>query len=104
VHAGIDWLTITLPAGSKGEAEWRNKGIRALEAISEQGNMIKPRGMLGYYGVSSGNCFVGQRERDSMQQYTGYHADMYFDKIYRTDAHVSRIDVQVTVKTVERHD
>ena len=104
IFAGIDWLTLTLPSTSKGIAEWRNKGIRALEAIAKEGNVIRPRGLLGYYGVSSGNCFVGEREADSMQQFTGYHADQVFDTIYRTDAHISRVDIQVTVKTVERID
>lgn len=103
IYAGIDWLTVTLPNDAHGAAEWRNKGIRALEAIAKEGNVLKPRGMLGYYGVSSGNCFVGQRDADSMQQFTGYHADRFFDKLYRSDAHISRIDLQVTVKTVERH-
>lgn len=103
IYAGLDWLTVTLPNDAPGNAEWRNRGIRALESIAEEGNVLKPRGMLGYYGVSCGNCFVGERDADSMQQFTGFHADRVFDRLYRNDAHFSRIDIQVTVKTVERH-
>src|SRR5688572_5507721 len=104
IYAGIDWITVTLPNDAVNNAEWRNKGIKALETIAAEGNVIKPRGMLGYYGVSAGNCFVGQRENDSMMQLTGFQADRFFDSIYRSDAHFSRVDIQVTVKTVERHD
>ena len=102
LRAGVDWITATLPSDAHGIAEWRNRGIRHLEDIAKEGYVIKPRGMLGYYGVSAGNCFVGEREADSMVQFTGAHADRVFDRIYRSDAHISRIDLQVTVKTVER--
>lgn len=101
--AGIDWITLTLPRDAPGYGEWRNKGIRQLEKIAEQGYVLKPRGLLGYYGLSCGACFVGERDSDSMMQFTSYLADGAFDAIYRSDAHVSRIDIQVTVKTVERH-
>lgn len=103
LYAGIDWLTLTVGNDAEGIAEWRNRGIRALESLQRDGYVLKPRGLLGYYGVSAGNCFVGEREVDSMMQFTGPHADRFFDSVYRSDAHVSRIDIQVTVKTVERH-
>lgn len=102
LHAGIDWITLTMQRNADGYGEWRNKGIRELERIATKGYVIKPRGLLGYYGISCGNCFVGERDEDSMMQFTGYHADSAFDKVYRSDAHISRIDMQVTVKTVER--
>lgn len=102
LYTGIDWVTLTLPKDSNGYGEWRNKGIKELERIAKGGYVLKPRGLLGYYGVSCGNCFVGERDSDSMMQFTGYHADTAFDAVYRADCHVSRIDIQVTVKTVEQ--
>lgn len=103
LYSGIDWLTLTLPSDAAGYAEWRNKGIRELERIATAGYVLKPRGLLGYYGLSAGNCFVGERDGDSMMQFTGHHADGAFDRVFRSDAHISRVDMQVTVKTVERH-
>jgi hypothetical protein len=103
LYSGVDWYSATLVSTAPGYAEYRNKAIRCLEEITKLGYVIKPRGLLGYYGLSAGNCFVGERDGDSFVQFTGYHADRYFDKLYRSDMHVSRIDLQVTVKTVERH-
>ena len=104
LHAGIDWLSTTLEAGSPGYAEWRNHGLKALERISREGYVLKQRGMLGYYGLSAGNCFVGEREKDSLIQLTGHQANVYFEDVYRNDLHVSRIDVQITVKTKENEN
>ena len=103
LYAGVDWLSATLPSSAPNYAEWRNRAIKQLERIAKLGYVIKPRGLLGYYGLSAGNCFVGEREGDTLIQFTGYHADEAFDKVYRTDMHTARIDIQVTVKTVERH-
>ncbi len=102
LFAGVDWFSATLPSTAPNYAEWRNRGVKSIERIAKQGYVIKPRGLLGYYGVSAGNCFVGEREGDSLMQFTGHHADEAFNSVYRADMHVARIDIQVTVKTVER--
>lgn len=101
VTAGIDWLTCTLPRDSPASAEWYGRGLRYIEYISKQGYEMKPRKLLGYEGWSCGNCFVGEREDDYICQFTGYHADDGFDTVYRPDVHISRIDVQTTVKYSE---
>jgi DNA relaxase NicK len=98
VTAGIDWLTMTLPRDAEHLAHWQIIGLRHLNTISEQGYELKPRTMLGYDGYSAGNCFVGEREDGVMMQFTGYHADGAFFRVYRADAHISRIDLQVTVR------
>lgn len=98
VTAGIDWLTATLPEDAPNYVEWQNTCIRYLTYVKKQGYEMKERRLLGYQGMSCGNCFVGTREGDAMCQWTGFHADEGFDAVYRPDLHISRIDVQVTTK------
>lgn len=101
VTAGIDWLTMTVASTVDAEMAWYMKGLHLLSEISDQGYEHKPRAMLGYYGYSCGNCFVGERVGSIMMQFTGHHADTAFHKVYRPDAHISRIDLQVTVKYID---
>lgn len=98
VTAGIDWLTATLPVDAHMSAEWYGRCLKYLQYVAKQGYEMKERSLLGYQGMSCGNCFVGFREADYMCQWTGFHADEGFDAVYRADMHISRIDVQVTVK------
>lgn len=98
VAAGVDWLTLTLPWDAEQIDLWHMTGMRALGQVSAGGYELKPRSMLGYDGQSCGNCFVGTRCDGIMQQFTGHHADTAISSVYRQDAHISRVDLQVTVK------
>lgn len=98
VTAGIDWLTLTLPWEAEGFQPWYISGISRVNTIAKLGYQLKPRSMLGYEGISAGNCFVGERGDGVMMQFTGHHADGAFFRVYRDDAHISRIDLQVTVR------
>ena len=96
--AGVDWLTLTLPLGAQMDNEWIHDGQSVLHEIASEGYDIAPRALLGYVGYSCGNCFVGTREDGHMIQMCGRFADPWFSVLYRPDCHVSRLDVQVTVK------
>lgn len=98
VTAGVDWLTMTLPASSEQEGTWYLRCINHLCNMQEEGYVLKDRVMQGYYGYSCGNCFVGERHDGIMVQFTGAHAHGSFIALYRNDCHVSRLDLQVTVK------
>jgi hypothetical protein len=98
VHSGVDWLTCTLPIDAPSAGDWNTKALRYLAYVAKQGYEMKERSMLGYEGMACGNCFVGYRDTDYMFQWTGFHADDGFDVIWRPDLHISRIDVQTTVK------
>lgn len=98
VTAGLDWLTLTLPLGSANDQEWIRAGQTLITDIADEGYDLGYRGLLGYKGISAGNCFVGSREDGHMMQITGRFAEMAFPRIYRNDAHVSRVDAQVTVR------
>jgi DNA relaxase NicK len=98
ITAGVDWLTMTLPDAIYKEEAWYMKGIHELSEIRAQGYELKERCMLGFDGYSVGNCFVGGNHDRIMMQFTGHHANHAYDWLYRGDAHISRIDLQVTVK------
>lgn len=96
--AGLDWITMTLPVGAVGDQLWLNKGLRCLDNIVDEGYELQYRDLLGYSGVGAGGSFVGTRIDTHMMQFSGRHADAFFSEVYRYDAHISRLDVQVTVK------
>jgi hypothetical protein len=99
VTSGIDWMSTTLGVERDGYHEWRRDAFAQLEVIARDGGMIKTRRLLGYEGLSSGNCFVGDNGRETYAQFTGERAHYAFDAIYHEQAKVSRLDLQVTVKT-----
>ncbi len=98
ITAGIDWISCTLGNTEYYYHEWRNNAYIALETVAQQGYVLRPRRLLGYEGHSAGNCFVGENEHGSFAQFTGEKADQVFHRIYYPTIHISRLDLQVTVK------
>lgn len=101
ISAGIDWLTLTLASDVSYAGQWVENCLPVLDEIAKEGYELKYRTLQGYYGISAGNNFVGTREDGHMVQLTGSHANDYFNRVYRQSCHVSRIDVQCTVKYKE---
>lgn len=101
ITSGIDWLSMTLTEDKSNYAQWRQDAHLALYRIAQEGYEIKQRALLGYVGVSVGNCFVGHKEGETLAQFTGHHADVVYDELMHPDAHYSRIDLQITVKYEE---
>lgn len=102
--AGVDWLSMSLSADRPTGELWVERGLHCLDEIAKEGYEIKSRTLQGYYGASAGNCFVGSREDGHFVQLTGSHANEHYYSVYRPDAHISRLDVQCTVKYKEQHD
>lgn len=103
ITAGIDWLSGSLARGVTNEHQFVRNGQQAIETIAEEGYDLKMRGLLGYKGISAGNCFIGSRDDSHYVQLTGHHAHRWFSHTYRADMHVSRIDIQATVMfSIER--
>jgi DNA relaxase NicK len=96
LNAGVDWLTMTCELENPSMQELRRRGIEALSQVESEGYQQQERHMLGYTGVSCGNCFVGVRDDGLMVQMTGHHADVHFEYLYMSDVRFSRLDVQVT--------
>lgn len=97
IRAGVDWLSLTRVDGP-GAWEWAMKGIHAVNTIADEGNEVKARNLQGYQGVGCGGSFVGTRHDGYLVQVSGKHADIWFDELYDSECHVTRIDMQVTVQ------
>lgn len=95
---GVDWITATLPKEAHYHQKWLSVAYGLLEQVSNEGNSLQPRGMQGYEGVASGACFVGSRDTDSMAVFSSHHAHTAYSELWRPEVHVSRLDMQVTVK------
>jgi len=98
ITAGIDWLSLSMPDTDDEYHIWRRSCYEAIEGISREGYKVESRSLLGYTGVSSGNCFIGEKEGGGFCQITGEKAQNWFDHVYHRNAKVSRIDVQITTK------
>lgn len=98
VYAGLDWLTLTLPLDASQVPYLYSLWQRSIKSIADEGNELKPRSLQGYDGMSSGNCFVGERHDSVMLQLTGAHANEHYASVWRSDCRIPRLDVQTTVK------
>lgn len=98
ITSGVDWITATLADGSQMDNEWVHKCLLCLDKVVEEGYQLEYSGLNGYRGVKCGGCFVGTREDGHMVQFSGRFADQFFDAVMRPDVHISRLDVQTTVK------
>jgi hypothetical protein len=99
ITAGIDWISISLGKSEWGYELWRGEVLYALHQVAKEGNQTEHRKMLGYEGLASGNCFVGFNETTGYAQFSGDKANYAFDYAMHPRAHVSRLDVQVTIRT-----
>jgi DNA relaxase NicK len=99
ITAGIDWLSVSLARSEAGYTLWRGNVLYALEQVASDGNTVAERKMLGFEGLASGNCFVGFNETLGYAQFSGDKANYAFDYAMHPRAKVSRLDVQLTVKT-----
>lgn len=99
VTAGIDYISATMLHTNPKVLIWYTDCVRYIETIARDGNDIKSTRRLGYEGFSSGGSFVGVREDGYLCTISGERAQEGFDTVYRYNPHVSRLDVQCTVKT-----
>lgn len=98
VTAGIDWLSMSMENEADGYTEWRAECTKAVERVAREGYTLVQRSLLGYDGICAGNCFIGENDYGSYCQITGEKANWAFPLLYRSNSHVSRIDVQLTAK------
>lgn len=99
--AGIDWISATMRKEHDNATEWHTNALKSLETIAKTGNSIGARRLLGFEGLSAGNCFVGENETTYYAQFTGAYANDAYPVVIQEKAHISRIDVQITVQFEE---
>jgi len=98
IYAGVDWISCTLPIGSPNEAQWYNLGVHIINSIAREGYELEAFSRNGYDGLGAGGSFFGSRHDGSYLQLSGYRAGDFLDSIRRDDLHISRMDIQTTVK------
>lgn len=98
IYAGVDWISASLPSDAPGLEGWELACIHALKQVELGGERVEARTLNGYSGWYAGGCFCGSREGGSYVQLAGHWADSLFDAVSRDDLHISRLDMQATVK------
>lgn len=98
--AGVDWITAS---ATKGSTRWDmqtfadNQRRRFMDAERP----IKMGYRLGYHGWQADGFFHGQREGGSIIVASGATAHEVHRSVAEVSDHISRIDLQVTIKTPE---
>jgi hypothetical protein len=98
VHAGVDWISCSLPTTADGHWTWANVCNAVVMEIADNGERVGDKGLMGYRGIAAGGSFAGSREDGSYVQLAGHYAGKFLPRIIRGDLHFSRIDVAVTVQ------
>jgi DNA relaxase NicK len=98
IDAGIDYLSLTMRNDNPLTVAWHGAALAYLHEVSATGIEMHESRRLGYEGYSVGGSFVGVRDRDTTAIYSGERAKVAFERLYRSDAHTSRIDVQVSYR------
>jgi Replication initiation factor len=99
VSAGIDYISTSMPREAQNAAEWYGKCLTYLQTIARDGNELKSAKRLGYEGWSSGGSFAGERDDSYFCTISGERAQAGFTAVYSRNAHISRLDVQCTIRT-----
>jgi len=98
VASGIDYISATQPIGAPYALDWYTGCMQYIETIAKDGNELVNARRQGYEGYSVGGSFIGMRADSYFCTISGERAQLGFDAVYRRDPHVSRLDVQVTVR------
>lgn len=98
VNCGVDWISGTLGRDEIENQSWLYDCLHALEVVQAYGNTYKRRSLLGFDGWESGGCFVGSNETMHYAQFAGKYADDAYKMLEHPKVHISRIDLQITVR------
>jgi len=98
IDAGVDYISMTMKNDNPLTVAWHGAALAYLHDIAATGIEMNESRRLGYEGYTVGGSFVGVRDRDTTAIYSGERAKLGFDRLYRSDAHVSRLDVQVSYR------
>jgi len=101
LFSGVDWISATLGREEIDNQTWLYDAIHALEQVAMLGNTYKRRSLLGFDGWESGGCFVGSNDKRHYAQFAGKYANDAYHFLDHPKVHISRIDLQITVKYSE---
>lgn len=98
VYSGVDWISGTLGREEIDNQTWLYDNLHALSDVQSLGNTYKRRSLLGFDGWESGGCFVGSNDTMHYAQFAGKYANDAYRMVEHPKVHISRIDLQITVK------
>lgn len=98
IDAGIDYISLTMLNDNPNVQAWHRAALAYLEELSTQLGEMNSAKRLGYEGFTVGGSFVGVRQRDTIAIFSGERAKVAYERLYRRDTHVSRMDVQVSFR------
>lgn len=98
LESDIDWMTAT---GFSSEAQelMQNFGARLLISEGARGNDTKPWRFAGYEGFKCGSVQCGSRPDSSCVRLGSVVAAENWRELYRISEGISRVDLQLTVRT-----
>lgn len=100
VDAGIDWITVTAKDENKIES-LRHFAYALIGEELDKGNFGKPWFQSGYVGVACGHLQFGDRPDGCILRLGGELAKREWSKVVPLCDNVTRIDMQVTVRSPE---
>lgn len=96
LEIGCDWLTATWKRDSSMSGQHIEDALAFEQSMFENGHMQEIAHWQGYYGRKTGSFFVGERKDDYCVKVSGSPSASAFTRLYRSDMHVSRLDLSVT--------
>jgi len=100
-YVGVDWISATLGREELDNQTWLYDCLHALSEVQAYGNTYKRRSLLGFDGWECGGCFVGSNETRHYAQFAGKYAHDAYHFVEHPKVHISRIDLQITVRYSE---
>lgn len=98
IECGVDWITATAKHKQSTRRLW-NEGYRQIQNETRQGNEKRLWSFNGYQGFKSGGVQLGRREDGVCVRLSGGFANEKWRRIFEQSDNVSRLDLQVTVRT-----
>lgn len=98
IECGVDWITATAKHKQSIRRLW-NEGHRQIQNETRQGNEKRLWSFNGYQGFKSGSVQLGRRADGVCVRLSGGFANEKWRRIFEQCDNVSRLDLQVTVKT-----
>lgn len=98
LEVGVDWIT-AVALSKEAREELEPKCAVMLDHEHQCGNDLTPWRFAGYEGFKSGGVQFGTRYDSCCVRVSGATADDYWRQLWRDCEKVTRLDVQVTVRT-----
>lgn len=100
IDAGVDWITVTAREKTKVEG-LRSLAYSLIDCQLGEGFFGRPWFQSGYVGVACGHVQFGDRPDGCILRLGGYMAKNYWMKLVELSDNITRIDLQVTIRTEE---